>query len=65
LLKCCSISAVGSALNVNIADRDRIVGNNSPAFSVRRKIVANSGGSSRTFKSEFAASFMNAESVKM
>jgi len=46
-------------------DRDRIVGSSSPGFSERRKIVANSGGSSSTFNREFAASFMNAESVKI
>jgi hypothetical protein len=50
---------------VNVIERERIVGSSSPGFSVNRKMVAKSGGSSRTLSSEFAASFMNAESVKM
>jgi hypothetical protein len=33
-------------------ERERIVGSSSPGFSVSRKMVANSGGSSRTFSSE-------------
>jgi hypothetical protein len=45
--------------------RERMVGSNSPAFSANRKIVAKSGGSSRTLSREFAASFMKAASVKM
>ena len=46
-------------------ERERIVGSSSPGFSVSRKIVAYSGGSSSTFSSEFAASFMKDDSVKM
>jgi len=50
---------------VNVTARERVVGSSSPAFSVSRKMVANSGGSSRIFSSEFAAYFMKLESVKM
>ena len=46
-------------------ERERIVGSNSPGFSVSRKMLANSGGSSSTLSSELAASFMKAELVKM
>ena len=55
----------GNAPKRKIIERERIVGSSSPAFSVSRKMVANSGGSSRTLSSELAASFMKAESVKM
>jgi hypothetical protein len=56
---------VASAFSITIIERDRIVGNSAPVFSVNKKMVANSGGSSRTFSKEFAASFMKTESVKM
>jgi hypothetical protein len=45
--------------------RERMVGSIEVAFSARRKMVANSGGSSRILSSALAASFMKAESVKM
>ena len=44
--------------------RERIVGSRADGLSVRRKIEAKSGGSSRIFSSELAASFMKSASLK-
>ena len=60
-----SISPAAIAPRLNVMQRERIVGSSSPAFSVSRKMLANSGGSSSTLSSEFAASFINAELLKI